>query len=101
MKVFRQGDILLRQVKELPKTAKRKADKVLALGEATGHAHQFTSEFADLYVDVDGKQYAFLVKSAVLEHEEHANIDVPEGAYEVVIQREFDLMQKKQRPIRD
>lgn len=101
MKIFRQGDVLLRQVKELPKTAKRKADKVLAYGEATGHKHQFTNEFADLYIDVGGKQYAFLVETAMLEHEEHANIEVPEGTYEVVIQREFDLAQKRVRPVLD
>ena len=101
MKIFRQGDVLLRQVKELPKTAKRKGDKVLAYGEATGHKHQFTSEFAELYVDVGGKQYAFLIERAVLEHEEHANIEVPEGTYEVVIQREFDPMQNWVRPVLD
>ena len=101
MKIFRQGDVLLRQAKELPKKAKRKADKVLAYGEATGHKHQFTSEFADLYIDVGGKQYAFLVETAMLEHEEHANIEVPEGTYEVVIQREFDLVQNRVRPVVD
>jgi hypothetical protein len=101
MKLFRQGDVLLRQVEELPKTAKLKPDKVLALGEATGHKHQFTSDFADLYVDAGGKQYAFLAEKAVLEHEEHANIEVPEGVYEVVIQREFDLLQNRVRPVID
>jgi hypothetical protein len=101
MKIFRQGDVLLRQVKELPKTARRKEDKVLSLGEATGHTHKFTSEFADLYVDVGGKQYAFLVETAVLEHEEHANIEVPEGVYEVVIQRELDLELRRVRPVQD
>jgi hypothetical protein len=101
MKLFRQGDVLLRQIKELPETVRRKEDKVLAFGEATGHAHKFTSEFADLYIDVGGKQYAFLLEKAVLEHEEHANIEVPEGVYEVVIQREFDLTQKRVMPVRD
>jgi hypothetical protein len=101
MKIFRQGDVLLRQVSELPKGVKRKGDKVLAYGEATGHKHQLTSEYADLYIDVDGRQYAFLVETSTLEHEEHANIDVPEGVYEVVIQREFDLMQNRVRRVID
>jgi len=101
MKIFRQGDVLLKQINEVPKTAKLKMDKVLAYGEATGHAHQFTSPFAELYVDVDGKQYVYLVETAVLEHEEHANVEVPEGTYEVVIQRELDLMQNMVRPVVD
>jgi hypothetical protein len=101
MKLFRQGDVLLRQIEELPKTARHKEDKVLAFGEATGHKHQFTSEFADLYIDAAGRQYASLAETAVLEHEEHANIEVPEGVYQVVIQREFDLTQKRVIPVRD
>jgi hypothetical protein len=101
MKIFRQGDVLLRQVSKLPETAQRKQDKVLAYGEATGHKHQFTSNFADLYVDVDGKQYALLVETALLEHEEHADIEVPKGTYEVVIQREFDLVENQFRRVLD
>jgi hypothetical protein len=101
MKIIRQGDVLLRQVSKLPKTAQRKKDKVLAYGEATGHRHQFTSPFAELFVDVDGKQYAFLVETAMLEHEEHANIEVPKGTYELIIQREFDLVENHVRPVLD
>jgi hypothetical protein len=100
MKLFRQGDVLLRQIKELPKGLTPKQNKVLAYGEATGHAHQFTNLLAELYIDVEGKQYVYLVEDALLEHEEHANIMVPKGGYEVVIQREFDITENI-RPIVD
>jgi hypothetical protein len=93
MKIFRQGDVLLRQIKELPKGLKPKQDKVLAYGEATGHMHLFFNPYTELYVDMEGKQYVYLVEDSLLEHEEHASVMIPQGTYEVVIQREFDLLE--------
>lgn len=101
MRIFRQGDVLLRQIPKLPKALKPKQDKILAYGEATGHAHQFSNPLAKLYIDIDGKQYLYLVEDALLEHEEHADILVPEGSYEVVIQREFDVVLMNPREVRD
>ena len=101
MKMFRQGDVLLKQISELPKGLDLKDDKVLAYGEATGHAHRFTDALTELFVDVDGKQYAFLVQDALLSHEEHEDIIVPKGTYEVVIQREFDLVENRVRQVVD
>ena len=47
MLVYRQGDVLLKQVKSIPKSAlaehKEKEHIVLAAGEATGHAHTIAS----------------------------------------------------------
>jgi hypothetical protein len=101
MRIFRQGDVLLKQVNELPRSLKLKRDKILAFGEATGHAHRFNDALAQLYADVDGKQYVFLVQDALLEHEEHADMMIPKGSYEVVIQREFDIIGELERPVVD
>ena len=38
-KQFRHGDILLVEVKELPKEAKVKKEKMLAAGEHSNHGH--------------------------------------------------------------
>ena len=93
MKIFRQGDVLLKQIEKLPKGVRHKGDKVLAYGEVTGHKHQFLSTFSELYIDMDGNQYVYLVQDSLLAHEEHANMTIPKGIYEVVIQREFDLLE--------
>ena len=99
--IYRQGDVLLRRIKNLPSNLKEK-DKVLALGEVTGHRHRFLEqqelkqvqrpeENTIVLTDEDGKQFVQVVsEEAVLEHEEHGAITVPQGDYEVIIQREHD-----------
>lgn len=85
---IRQGDVLLRRIKALPGGLKQK-DKVLALGEITGHKHQFTDEQVLVLADGEGKQFVDAKQEVMLEHEDHAHLKVPKGVYEVVIQREF------------
>ena len=92
--IIRQGDVLLRKIKELPKGIKVK-DKILALGEGTGHSHRFdaSNPNAIVFIDTDGKQYVQLVETSELIHEEHENVMIPEGNYEVIQQREYDVLQ--------
>lgn len=95
MKIYRQGDVLLKEVKYIPvKQEVAKEEKVLAWGEVTGHKHlmkgknlRFFQEQEQVFVDVPEKAQASVV------HEEHAEIQVPVGKYEVIIQREFDLVE--------
>ncbi len=91
--MFRQGDVLLQRVKDLPSDARRilvKSDHiVLASGRATGHSHVIKSEFAQLFrsgVDT----FVEVVNGAELLHEEHFAISLPAGVYRVLRQREFD-----------
>ena len=115
MKMFRQGDVLLMEVKSIPKKAKDVTPKdriVLAYGEVTGHAHAFYPEVVErhkgLVEKVLGKEAAnepvlkaklwdsgaerFLqvMEKTALRHEEHSAIEIPQGNYKVVRQREYD-----------
>ena len=88
---YRQGDVLLVAVSAVPDGAlprPRSGRLVLAEGEATGHAHAILERDARLVSDGPDR---FLVTptAARLVHEEHAAIDLPAGAYQVIIQREF------------
>jgi hypothetical protein len=96
--MFRQGDILLVPVpggrlpehaRPLPRDAEGRL--VLALGEATGHAHAVAAPDADLLAEPDWVDQRFLriVTEALLTHEEHAPIRLPAGLYRVVRQREY------------
>jgi hypothetical protein len=88
--IYRQGDILLRKIKKLPNNLKPK-NKILAYGEVTGHKHQFVDENALVFTNEQNQQYVeVLGEPAMLKHEEHANILIPVGDYEVVNQQEFD-----------
>lgn len=82
---YRQGDVLLRRIAKVPHGAKKK-DNTIALGEVTGHSHQMVG--ADVLIK-DGVQYIIAQTKAKLTHQEHGQIEVPEGEYEVVRQKEY------------
>jgi hypothetical protein len=96
--MFRQGDVLLVPVaaERLPANFRppprdARGRLVLALGEATGHAHAVAAPDADLLAGPDARDERFLriVTDAQLTHEEHAAIPLPAGLYRVVRQREY------------
>ena len=88
--MFRQGDVMIQKVQFIPKTAVKQDTCVLALGEATGHAHQI-KRGAYLLIDTDGAKYIDVIgRSAMVVHEEHGPITLKGPAvYRVVQQREY------------
>lgn len=91
MKLYRQGDILLVKINRLPKTASRKEEYcILAHGEATGHTHHVKTG-AEIWVEVNesGRRYLKVLADTTLDHEEHAQIALSKGIYEIVRQREY------------
>jgi hypothetical protein len=62
---------------------------ILAYGESSGHAHAFHGAGTSLYRTPDGRMFVLLVRPDILRHEEHGGIKFEEGAYEVVLQREY------------
>ena len=91
IKGYRQGDVVMFPVRELPKGLRRK-DNVVALGEASGHSHRFEDNNVETYVNNGNNQYCVLNREATLVHDEHEPITIPEGVYAVNIQREVDLV---------
>jgi hypothetical protein len=90
--LYRQGDVLLVAVPGIPKDAlrqRRKGRLVLAEGEATGHAHAIAERDAREF-RVGEERFVLVRSAAQLVHEEHATIDLPRGAYRVIIQREYE-----------
>lgn len=93
---YRQGDVLIERVAELPKGLKQqpKGEQIiLALGEATGHHHSVEVEEpdrADWWKSEDGSaQFLDLAAPARVTHQEHAAIELPAGRYRVTRQREY------------
>jgi hypothetical protein len=86
--IFRQGDVLI-----IPSDKSIKGTKLphltLAEGEVTGHRHRISNGEAELF-DRDGVLYLkVLSPTAILTHEEHAQITIPQGNWEIRIQREY------------
>jgi hypothetical protein len=98
--MYRQGDVLIQPVAEdevseavkalAPAPRDGRGRMVLALGEATGHAHAITAPGA-LLRDGDPMtpDHLHLPSGGRLVHEEHAAISLPAGWYRVVRQREY------------
>lgn len=92
--IFRQGDVMLRQVPKIPAEAtpqKKDGPIVLALGETTGHQHAIYHDLdsVDVFVSATGTMYLQVKDGAKLQHEEHGTITLPAGNYERVLQREY------------
>ena len=88
---IRNGDVFLRQV-VLPRDAQpveMERPNVLAYGEVTGHSHRIEGPTVERY-DHDGRAYVLLAQAGVLTHEEHGQASIPAGAYELIIERDYD-----------
>ena len=89
----RQGDVLLKRIKTIPKTAKKQETKdriVLAYGEVTGHAHAIHDlDNVDVFVTEVGVLYLKVFQDVMLHHDEHSAVTLTEGIYERVLQHEY------------
>lgn len=89
---YRQGDVLLVEIDSLPSELKPvpldQARVILAYGEVTGHAHAIEGALTVLYQRED-KRYLSVPIGAVLRHEEHAELPIAPGVYQVIRQREY------------
>jgi hypothetical protein len=99
--IFRQGEVLLTRIakKKLPNGLKPK-DNVLAYGEATGHHHRLDRQ-AQVLTDGHIQFVVVDAASSILEHEEHKPVTLPQGIYQVTIQREYDIVRDEVRKVMD
>jgi hypothetical protein len=92
---YRQGDVLLCGLEEIPLTATPIPSDgnrvIVAFGELTGHAHAFAAHQARLFRgEPNGRSFIEVDEGgAALVHEEHDPIHIPQGHYEVRRQREY------------
>lgn len=90
--IARQGDILVIQLNEdIPDDARviEQDQLTLALGEATGHSHTVTSKGAVLYAVKENLRLMKLERATSLLHQEHAEITLPAGNYQIIRQVEY------------
>ena len=101
MTLFRQGDVVVRQVRRRERKGADARDRgriILAHGEVTGHAHEViaadpTTDIqlpaAHFFEEPDGRRFLFIERACLLTHQEHGAIALPTGCYEVTRQREY------------
>lgn len=130
MKITRHGDIILKPVVDPTKiksleesTKKRVRSFIVARGEATGHTHELipcsgmlaglclenekllndstTEEFLDV-IETENSRFINVVgNDYVLRHQEHNELRIDPGYYEITREREEDHIARKTRRVID
>jgi len=100
-KHYRHGDVLFTRIDELPSDLTPLDTKTVAEGEVTGHHHRFQNEQTLVYKNDTNLKYVSLVKPDTLIHEEHKDMEMPEGNYAITIEREYDAFTKMEKQVRD
>lgn len=91
--IIRQGDLLFQRQRGRQDNGKPSEGRVLAYGEATGHAHQAEADSdVQLYCAEDGTVAAIAVNDDEVRivHEEHGPATLTRGMWSVTRQREYD-----------
>ena len=102
--IYRQGDVICKRLSRSLDIEGGKEDPnlTLAYGEVTGHSHRITEGRANLYRLVNGVVILrVLSEYAKLYHEEHEDLMLPKGDYEVLKQREYDWQNEVNRDVAD
>lgn len=105
-KIYRHGDIILKEIENLPKNLKsvsKESQFVLAEGETTGHKHTLVAKPQTMEILQDKKGRFYLKFSDVVEltHQEHKTIFIQPGIYEVGNEREYDYFLEEIRKVVD
>jgi len=90
-KMYRQGDVLIMPVRNIPNNLVKTAKLTLAFGEVTGHHHSIY-DGAVGYADDENnltEYFEVINDEASLTHQEHDTIKIPKGKYRKVIQVEY------------
>lgn len=88
--MWRHGDVLIAAVHQLPVGVRRRPGAVLAYGEITGHSHRFQDADSIALWEQDGNLFVqVLTPTAMIVHEEHHPLSIPQGTYRVWMQREY------------
>lgn len=102
---YRQGDVLIERISEIPTTAEKQSKStriILAHGEVTGHHHALeVADPADWWKQGEisainqkpntmaGELFVSLPAGGLVTHPEHSKIKLPAGHYRITRQREY------------
>lgn len=102
---IRQGDVLLLPVDKLPSGRRHDYHQLtLAHGEESGHHHtlyatSILSKVGEMVVN--DKRFIELDVEWLLRHQEHKELRVPPGCYEIIIEIEHDPFERAMRRVVD
>lgn len=103
MKIYRQGDIIIKPVGEIPQESIPTKETVIAYGEVTGHAHRFPEGAGAIFEHpATRRRFLRVIPGGLrITHEEHEDIPLPPGDYELIQQREWNWFEEEVRRVAD
>ena len=100
-RIFRQGDLLISRVWEIPSNAIAKSTNIIGEGEKTGHTHTLNGQH-QIFEAADYNAIYFEAKEEVsIEHPEHNTIQIPKGMYTVVHERQHNTFEQRDEDVLD
>ena len=99
-KLFRHGDLLIRKVSSIPKTAILTSTNIIAEGEKIGHNHELKGS-QQVFETLDKQLYFEAKQDVILKHPDHNTLDIPKGRYIVEHQRRYDPFENTQEEVVD
>ena len=94
-KFYRHGDLLLRQIDEIPVSTTPMSTNIIAEGEVTGHNHNLYGSH-QVYGTcpknprVIEPTYFQAKEDISLKHQEHATLKISKGNYVIIHEREYE-----------
>ena len=86
-KLYRHGDLLIRQVDKIPESATQLSTNIIAHGE-NGNTHKLHGSHQ--VNETPDNQILFTAKQDVsLKHQEHSTLKISKGNYVIIQEREF------------
>lgn len=107
-----QGDVDIREIKSVPKSAKLLDTKTVMYGEQTGHHHTFNGQVL-VYEPTKNdtisvrnemvliQKYVNVLQDTEIVHQEHATQVIPKGTYAVLQEREWDILENQIKRVMD
>ena len=99
-RLFRHGDLLIRKVPSIPKTAIPTSTNVIAEGEKTGHNHELKGSH-QVFEMLDKQLYLEAKQDVILKHEDHNTLTLPSGCYIIESQRKYDPFEDVEEKVVD
>lgn len=106
-KQYRQGDVLVEEIQDIPEDCERRKDNLIVAGEVSDHGHfiinaELLEMGEELFIDVaEQAELKHLTISTKDTTNEHHTIQIPKGKYKVINQREYDPYTESTKKIVD
>tara|TARA_B100000586_G_scaffold135127_1_gene97780 strand:+ start:126 stop:473 length:348 start_codon:yes stop_codon:yes gene_type:complete len=106
-KIYRHGDLLIKQIDHIPLSAQRLSTSIIAEGEVTGHNHKLYGSH-QVYGTHSSQNWRiieptyFQAKEEIsLKHQEHNTLKISKGNYVILHEREYNPFKNIQEEVVD